>query len=113
MFRPIATLLLMAHVAAFAAPALAEARTRQAVPVSHCVPTVVHFDLAVTPASESCDACEMPDCLGTASCAHASVAIVSISSIDFAPSGELATSLAGTRDAANLLHTPLPPPPKP
>ena len=39
-----------AQIIAFAAPALAEASAPQATPVSHCVPTVGHFDAALTPA---------------------------------------------------------------
>ncbi len=115
MFRAIATLLLMAHVAAFAAPAMTEAGTPETVRVSHCAPSVSQVGASVIQASQDkdCDACEMPDCLGTASCAQATVAIVSMSSIDIIPAGELVSPHEGSRVAANLLHTPLPPPPKP
>jgi hypothetical protein len=81
--------------------------------MTHCVPTVGHGHASVTQMSKECDACEMPDCLGRASCSHVGVAIISMPSITFIPTREIASVLDGSSDGANLLRTPFPPPPKP
>lgn len=113
MCRVVATLVLLAHLGALAAPALAEVSPAERSGASHCVPQMAHADPGVTQQSEDCDACDMRYCLGMASCAHASVAIVPMTSIDLSAAGESASVLEWSSDAANLLRTPLSPPPKP
>jgi hypothetical protein len=103
MYRIAATLLL----------SLAEASSAERSGMSHCVPQSGHANEGVTQQSEDCDSCEMRYCLGMASCAHSSVAVVPMKSIDFTPAGELAPAGEGPSSATYLIPTPLPPPPKP
>ncbi len=112
MYRTVATLLLAAHLGALVVPTLAKASASKDDAVAHCVPSVGHAETVVTQIPDECDACQMPDCMGMANCAHASVAIVSMPSIMFTAPAEIATVLEGSRDVTNPLRTPFPPPPK-
>jgi hypothetical protein len=112
MYRVVATLLLVAHLGALTAPTLAAAGVSEGGPMTHCVRAGGHAEVAVTQTPEECDACNTPDCLAMAGCAHTSVAIVSTPSINFTAAAEIVTALDGSSDAVNLLRTPFPPPPK-
>jgi len=88
--RAIATLLLAAHVAAFAAPTLAEARASEGemAMAAHCAPAPYPGDLPAVDGPRHCDGCDMPDCPGMANCATQTVAVVSGAEFTQAPAVE-------------------------
>lgn len=111
--RVVATLLLLTQLGFLTAPVLAEAGPMAQSGKAHCHAPTTHADSGVAPDSDDCDACDMPACPGMASCAPVGIAIISLFTLDMIPTAEITTVPGVGAGLANLLSTPLPPPPKP
>ncbi|MGD8867237.1 MAG: hypothetical protein PVI01_06395 [Gemmatimonadales bacterium] len=114
MYRAIATLLLLAHIGALAAPALAKADPMVGAESPHCVALASHAGPGITQPSEDCDACKMPACVGMISCVRVGVgiAIIPLTSFELSPTPEVMADQETPGSLANLQPTPLSPPPK-